>query len=90
MKFTWDPKKAASNLSKHGVSFEEAATVFDDPRALPAEDDSRGEARLTVIGFSAAARLLFVVVVERAADTIRIISARSATKPERKRYAQER
>lgn len=90
MQFEWDETKAASNLDKHGVSFEEAVTVFNDPGVLPAHDDAHGEARMTLIGFSATARMLFVVVVEREADLIRVISARPATKPERKRYAQAR
>ena len=86
MRFEWDKTKAALNLAKHGVSFEEAATVLDDPRALPVSDDARGESRLAVTGLSASSRLLFVVVVERTEDVIRIVSARRATKAERRRY----
>ncbi len=73
--FEWDKKKAASNLRKHGVSFEEAATAFGDRLSLtvPDPDHSRGEERFVLIGLSAAGRLLVVAHTERL-DTIRIIS----------------
>ena len=92
MRFEWDDAKAAANLRKHGVSFDEAAEVFSDPYALVDKDTehSYDEERLFVIGYSAA-RLLFVVFAERRGYVIRIISARLPTPAERKSYeAQER
>jgi uncharacterized DUF497 family protein len=89
MHFTWDPRKAASNLRKHSVTFEEASTVFDDEHAL-VQPDVTHEDRLLILGTSTRARLLFVVYVEREADdTVRIISARKATPHERKKYESE-
>ena len=85
MNFTWDPRKAASNRKKHGVSFEEAATVFGDPLALVIEDAVDPE-RMLLLGMSERQRLLLVVHVEPSEDTIRLISARRATSHERKRY----
>ncbi len=85
--FEWDKKKAASNLRKHGVSFEEAATAFGDRLSLtvPDPDHSRTEERFIHIGLSAAGRLLVVAHTERS-DTIRIISARLATRGEKVSY----
>ena len=85
--FEWDKKKAASNFRKHVVSFEEAATVFGDRLSLtvPDPDHSRGEERFIVIGLSAFGRLLVVAHTERS-DTIRIISARLATRGEKVSY----
>jgi uncharacterized protein len=83
--FTWDPKKARSNLKKHGVSFEEAVTVFADPLALIVEDFLH-EDRSLLIGQSARQRTLVTVFIERAENWIRIISARRATARERRRY----
>jgi len=85
--FEWDKKKAASNFRKHGVSFEEAATVFGDRLSLTVldPDHSRGEERFIVIGLSAFGRLLVVAHTERS-DTIRIISARLATRGEKVSY----
>jgi uncharacterized DUF497 family protein len=89
MHFTWDPRKAASNLRKHSVSFEEATTVFDDEHAL-VQRDLTHEDRLLILGMSARARVLFVVYVETEADdVVRIISARKATPHERKAYEGE-
>jgi uncharacterized DUF497 family protein len=87
MQFEWDRTKAARNAKRHRVSFDEAVTVFYDPLAATFDDPdhSRGERRLITVGQSARDRLLVVVHVERA-DTIRIISARLATAPERKRH----
>jgi uncharacterized protein len=91
--FSWDARKALSNLKKHGVSFEEAATVFSDPEALDWEDfeHSVSEWRSTRLGFSVAGRILFVVYTIRrlknGKETIRIISARQATRKERQAYA---
>lgn len=85
MPFEWDPAKAASNLRKHGVAFEEAVTVFADPLALVFEDES-DPANARIVGVSMLPRLLLVVFVERAGDAIRLISARRPTRHERKRY----
>ncbi len=86
--FEWDEAKAAANLRKHGVSFEEAASAFADPKAVLAEDGS-GRGRFILIGFSAFANLLTVVHVEQDDDEqIRIISAWRATAEERQRYAE--
>lgn len=84
MKFSWDPRKADINLRKHGIAFDEAITVFSDPVALIFDDmvHSEEEHREIIIGFSALRRLLLVCFVERMEDTIRIISARRATKVE--------
>ena len=84
--FDWDPQKAASNRRKHGVSFEEAKTVFDDPLVLLLADWDHGEPRIIAIGTATSERVLFVVSVERAQDLLRIVTARRATKTERKRY----
>jgi uncharacterized DUF497 family protein len=87
MQFEWDPEKAATNLRKHGVSFDEAATVFEDDLSLTGDDPdhSVGEVRLITFGVSSAGRLLVVAHTERG-NRIRIISARPATRPERKLY----
>ena len=88
IEFRWDAKKAASNLRKHGVSFDEAATVFADPLALVLEDALYAE-RAILIGQSEKQRLLFTVFVELDADSIRIISARRTTSHERRRYEEQ-
>ena len=87
MEFEWDETKAASNLKKHLVSFEEAATVFRNPLAAIFSDGihSTGEYREIIVGHSQRNRLLFVAFAERE-EQIRIISARLATQEERKRY----
>jgi uncharacterized protein len=85
--FEWDEEKADANLRSHAVSFREAATVFGDPLTLTIDDPvhSTEEDRLITMGLSHAGRLVVVVHVERG-DTIRIISARSATRRERRTY----
>ena len=90
MKFTWDPNKAEENLTAHGVDFREAATVFDDPLSttFPDSDHSVGERRFLIIGLSARGRILVVSHTETG-DTIRIISARSATRRERRFYEKD-
>lgn len=88
-KFTWDPNKAESNATKHRVTFEEAVTVFEDPRVLLEEDGGSTENRFTAIGYSTHARVLYVVFLEFGASAVRIISARKATRHERKRYQEE-
>ncbi len=86
--FEWDPDKAESSLDKHGVTFEEALTVFDDPLAGTMPDPvSEGEYRFVTTGLSARGRLLVVVTTERG-HTIRIISAREPTRREKKQYEQ--
>jgi uncharacterized DUF497 family protein len=87
MRFIWDGKKAAANREKHGVSFDEAVTVFYDPLAATAQDPdhSEGERRLLTIGYSWSGRLLMVSHVERG-TIVRIISARPASGQERKRH----
>ncbi|MBI3200877.1 MAG: BrnT family toxin [Myxococcales bacterium] len=82
--FEWDSDKAQENEDKHGVSFEEAVTVFRDPHALDLGDGGHAD-RIDTIGFSLAARLLFVVSTERGAR-LRLISARHASAAERRRY----
>jgi uncharacterized protein len=83
----WDPKKAASNLSRHGVSFAEAATVLTDDHALTREDpDAAGEQRFVSLGMSATGALLVIVYAHREPDTYRIISAWKANKPQRTLY----
>jgi uncharacterized protein len=87
MRFEWDDNKAASNLSKHGVSFEEAKTVFDDSLYIDFydPDHSEKEARYLIVGASVEGRLLIVSYVERG-ESIRLISAREVTRSERKDY----
>ena len=87
MEFEWDPRKAAANLAKHKVSFEEAATVFGDPLGRIVADPRHsavGE-RLVLLGISKERRLLAVMYTERT-EAVRIISARGATRPERRDY----
>jgi uncharacterized DUF497 family protein len=87
MKFEWDTEKAAANLRKHGVSFDEAGTVFLDQLALsgPDPDHSMGEPRYITFGISSLGRLLAVSHTHRP-GVIRIISARRVTRAERKLY----
>jgi uncharacterized DUF497 family protein len=85
--FEWDPNKAESNLRKHGVTFAEASSVFDDPQfiTLIDEEHSKDEERFITIGLSDKNRLVMVAHAERE-NRIRIISARKATKNEEKFY----
>lgn len=87
MKFEWGPQKAALNRLNHGVSFEEAAAVFGDPLAATIADPehSTEERRFITMGVTPAQRLLVVVHTDRS-DRIRIISARAATRAEKKNY----
>jgi uncharacterized DUF497 family protein len=91
--FSWDARKALSNLKKHNVSFAEAATVFADPEGLDWDDfaHSLSEWRSSRLGFSAMGRILLVIYTIRelkhGKETIRIISARQATRKERQAYA---
>jgi hypothetical protein len=87
LEFEWDPRKAAGNLAKHRVSFEEAATVFGDAlgRIVGDPRHSAAEERWVLLGTSRQNRLLAVMYTERA-ETVRIISARQATRPEKRDY----
>jgi uncharacterized DUF497 family protein len=87
VKFEWSQQKAAANLRKHGVSFEEAASVFGDPFAatIADPDHSTDEPRFITMGVTPAQRVLVVVHTERA-ERVRIISARAATRAEKKKY----
>ncbi len=87
MKFEWDNNKAASNKLKHGISFEEAESVFSDPLAVIFNDEwhSETEEREIIIGYSNNNRLLLVSFAERS-DKVRLISAREATRKERQDY----
>jgi uncharacterized protein len=88
--FEWDESKADMNEQKHGVSFDEAATVFEDPLSLTVVDEAHSEAedRFVDIGESRSGRLLVVVYTERD-ETIRIISCRLATRTERRTYERQ-
>lgn len=89
--FEWDPVKAEANVHKHGVTFDEASTVFGDPfNLLMADPDhSRHEERYVLLGMSNRRRLLVVAFAERPPRT-RLISARRAIRQERRRYEEER
>lgn len=88
MQFVWDRTKAAANLRKHRISFQEASTVLHDPLSTTFPDPtSEGEQRFVTIGTSALGHLLAVAHTERG-DTIRLISARRATRRERGFYEQ--
>lgn len=90
MDFEWDPRKAETNLRKHGVPFTEAGTVFGDELAItvPDPDHSDDEDRFITIGWSNRHRLLMISHTDRG-DRIRIISARELTRNERKAYEEE-
>ncbi len=87
MDFAWDPVKAAGNIQKHKVTFEEAQSVFDDPLAINFEDDEHPEleVREFIVGYSQQNHLLLVCFTERQ-DGIRLISARPVTRLERQDY----
>lgn len=90
MEFTWDERKNRANRKKHGVSFETASLVFDDPFHLSVQDrEIDGEARWQTIGMIAKLQVLVVAhTVDEDAELIRILSARKATRRERSIYAQ--
>jgi uncharacterized DUF497 family protein len=90
VRFEWNRDKAASNLAKHGVSFDEAVTVFYEPLAATFEDPdhSQGERRLITVGYSSRHRLLVVCHSDRR-GSVRLISARRATRRERNRHEAE-
>ena len=86
--FEWDPRKAAANRAKHGVGFDEGATAFADPLGHLVADPrhSRGEERFVLLATSQRSRLLAVMFTERGPATVRLISARRATRHERQVY----
>ena len=88
--FEWDPEKAISNFEKHGVTFEEAASVFYDTLSLTVSDPkhSVSENRFVIVGHSILERLLVVAHTDRSGK-IRVISARPATAAERRKYERE-
>ena len=86
MQVVWDPQKAPTNLAKHGVRFSDAELVLYDPLAVTVEDeDAEDEQRLVTIGVDAVGRILVVVYTLRG-DDLRLISARQATRRERRAY----
>lgn len=86
MRFQYDPNKAATNQRKHGVSFADAEGVLQDPFAVTVEDpDSEGERRFITVGLGSAGELLVVIYTERGTEC-RLISARRATRKERKHH----
>jgi hypothetical protein len=88
MKIEYDPRKAAANIRKHGVSFDEAQSCLLDSRALVCEDpDAIGEPRFVLIGLSSRLRLLTVIYALPNQVTVRLISARLSTTKEAKNYA---
>jgi uncharacterized protein len=91
VKFDWDEAKASANERKHGVSFEEARTVFGDAGAIAEYDGPHSweEERFIIIGTSERQRVLLVVYVERIEETFRLISARRATPRERRPYEEK-
>ncbi len=92
IRFEWDPVKDSSNKKKHGISFSEAQTVFSDPfaRLIADPDHSEDEDRFILLGTSIDSKLLVVCHCIKVDETIRIISARKAEKPERKIYEEFR
>ena len=88
MRFEWDRAKAIGNIRKHGISFDEAVTVFKDPLAFIFDDitHSEQEHREIIIGMSTLRRMILVCFVEQIEDVVRIISARPATRQEIKDY----
>ncbi|OGV64249.1 MAG: hypothetical protein A2498_05300 [Lentisphaerae bacterium RIFOXYC12_FULL_60_16] len=87
MNFDWDPRKAASNVRKHGVNFHEAAMIFADPLSITVHDPDHSvtEHRFITVGMDPARRVLIVSHADRG-DTIRLISARKTTQQERRYY----
>ena len=92
MIYEWDPVKAERNRGKHGVSFDEASTVFRDPFAITFDDpdNSLDERRFITIGVSIRQRILFIAHVDRRVDRVRLISARRARPSEAHAYQESR
>ena len=90
IQFEWDDDKAERNLEKHGVSFEMACDVFFDPFVVTLEQqDTEGEVRSVIVGMTTYWQVLYVVHTVRSGEVFRIISARPATRSERRRYENE-
>jgi len=87
--YEWDPEKAGTNLQKHGIDFADAVTALDDPAALTVTDPDPEEERLVTIGTDALGRVLVVAYTWRD-SRIRLISARRATRGERRQYEERR
>nr|AMP55766.1 protein of unknown function (DUF497) [uncultured bacterium] len=87
MRYEWDPRKAEANLRKHHVHFADAVAVLGDASALTLDDPHPDEDRFLTIGMDAFARILVVVYTWRGESTIRLISARRATRNEETQYA---
>ena len=87
MRYEWDPAKAEANAAKHSVRFADAVAVFTDDAALTSDDPHPEEERYATIGMDAFARVLVVVYTWRGSGTIRLISARRATRREEQQYA---
>jgi uncharacterized DUF497 family protein len=92
MRFEWDPRKAASNLRKHRVSFDEAVTVFRDQLAVIVDDEdhSEEERREIIVGRSLVNRLVLVCFTEREDSCLRIFSARPLTRKEQEDYEERK
>jgi uncharacterized DUF497 family protein len=90
LEFVWNREKAAANLAKHGVDFEDATTAFDDPLSITVldPDHSEGEERFLLIGQSKGGRLLVIAHTEDG-NEIRLINARAATRRERQKYEEK-
>ena len=89
LSYEWDAEKAESNERKHGVRFSDAIAVFQDEGAILNPDPDADEERYLITGFDAAARLLLVVFIWRGPSTVRLISARKATRTEATMYTEE-
>jgi hypothetical protein len=87
--YEWDVQKAEANFQKHGISFADAVHVFEDEYALTIEDENPGEIRYIILGMDARGRLLVVVYTYRR-ETIRIISARKASRSESDEYERDK
>jgi uncharacterized DUF497 family protein len=86
VRYEWDPCKAQVNLAKHGVDLADAVSVLEDSLALTVADDETSEERFVTVGQDASGRVLVVVYTWRGEESIRIISARTATRRERRQY----
>jgi len=89
VRFEWDPAKARTNLTKHRVDFADATAVLEDPRGLTRDDTHPREERFVTLGLDALGRLLVVCWTPRGKDTIRLISARRATRTESHQYEED-
>lgn len=88
MDYEWDPRKAAHNLTKHGIDFADAVVALEDENALTIEDRDTDELRFKTLGMGPYLKVLYVVHAERGNNRIRIISARRATRREIRQYYQ--